>query len=156
MSDINSASSASLREYGPGESSPSGITPLYWEDTNLRARLTKLPKLDHEWASSAKRHNVTLLIQKNIVISCNLVDKLISHSPGSTTYQSLHNPPTKTWHPLFLASLTAGNTAKLTMEFQSLWPPDQKRHCFCSSRTYRLHSLSTLYREVKLDEITET
>ena len=102
-----------------------------------------------------KKKKAALLIEKNFVISCNLVDELISHSPGSTTYQSIHNPPTKTWHLLFLASLTAGNTAKLTLEFQSLWPLGQKRHGFCSSRIYRLHNLSTIYLRIKLDEITE-
>ena len=98
---------------------------------------------------------MTLLIQKNIVISCNLVQELISHSTR-LNYQSLHNPPTKTWNPLFLALLTAGNTAKLMLGFRSLWPLDQKHHGFCSSRTYRLHSLNILYRRVKLDEMIET
>ena len=35
----------SLGEIGPGASPPSGIVPEYWEETNFRARLTKLPKL---------------------------------------------------------------------------------------------------------------
>lgn len=54
MSDMNPASCESLGDNGPGASPASGSTPLYSAETNLRARLTKFPKLDDNLARESQ------------------------------------------------------------------------------------------------------
>jgi hypothetical protein len=143
-SATKSESVSSLGERGPGVS-PSGMVPPYWDETNLRARLTKLPKLggSQQRTDESKRQK-----QRTYLAGCccspppnALYHKwmaYLSHEVNS------HSHPMRTWHLQFLDEWTINNTSTQMVGCQSPLQQGQTPHDCDSLRTCRLRNSDIL------------
>lgn len=117
---MNSASRGSLGDSGPGASPLSGRTLSYWEERNLRARLTKFPKLFSGQCQFKQDYFDITFSGGRYCWQRSIKQRRRSVLSDMQDADLSHNPPRRTWHQKFPDAWREGSTAIRKQEFRSL------------------------------------